>query len=117
MFCLRRDGLRIQRATPTPDIPIWDGAGAKGDAASHPAASLQVDGGWAKWAPYGQCSRTCGGGVQLAKRECTDPVPANGGSYCEGIRVKYRSCNLDPCSAAGKGPELSLLVVVCAWPV
>ena len=65
--------------------------------------SLQVDGGWAKWAPYGQCSRTCGGGVQLARRECSDPVPANGGSYCEGIRVKYRSCNLEPCAAAGKG--------------
>lgn len=65
--------------------------------------SLQVDGGWAKWAPYGTCSRTCGGGVQLAKRECTNPVPANGGSYCEGVRVKYRSCNLEPCSAAGKG--------------
>uniref|UniRef100_A0A8B9ZHP0 ADAM metallopeptidase with thrombospondin type 1 motif 15 n=1 Tax=Anas platyrhynchos TaxID=8839 RepID=A0A8B9ZHP0_ANAPL len=63
---------------------------------------VSVDGGWAKWAPYGQCSRTCGGGVQLAKRECTNPVPANGGSYCEGVRVKYRSCNLDPCSSAGK---------------
>uniref|UniRef100_A0A8B9FH90 ADAM metallopeptidase with thrombospondin type 1 motif 15 n=1 Tax=Amazona collaria TaxID=241587 RepID=A0A8B9FH90_9PSIT len=63
---------------------------------SHPTPSPQVDGGWAKWAPYGQCSRTCGGGVQLAKRECTHPVPANGGSYCEGIRVKYRSCNLEP---------------------
>lgn len=65
--------------------------------------SLQVDGGWARWAPYGPCSRTCGGGVQLARRECTDPTPANGGSYCEGIRVKYRSCNLEPCAAAGKG--------------
>lgn len=90
-----------------------DGASGEGDAAPHPSASPQVDGGWAKWAPYGQCSRTCGGGVQLAKRECTDPVPANGGSYCEGVRVKYRSCNLDPCPAAGKGLELSLLVVAC----
>uniref|UniRef100_A0A8C5TGL9 ADAM metallopeptidase with thrombospondin type 1 motif 15 n=1 Tax=Malurus cyaneus samueli TaxID=2593467 RepID=A0A8C5TGL9_9PASS len=65
-----------------------------------PFPSLQVDGGWAKWAPYGPCSRTCGGGVQLARRECSDPVPANGGSYCEGIRVKYRSCNLEPCTAS-----------------
>uniref|UniRef100_A0A8B9Q6X1 ADAM metallopeptidase with thrombospondin type 1 motif 15 n=1 Tax=Apteryx owenii TaxID=8824 RepID=A0A8B9Q6X1_APTOW len=58
--------------------------------------STCVDGNWGKWAPYGQCSRTCGGGVQLAKRECNDPVPVNGGKYCEGVRVKYRSCNLDP---------------------
>uniref|UniRef100_A0A8C3BV43 ADAM metallopeptidase with thrombospondin type 1 motif 15 n=1 Tax=Cairina moschata TaxID=8855 RepID=A0A8C3BV43_CAIMO len=69
----------------------------------HNISKYRVDGGWAKWAPYGQCSRTCGGGVQLAKRECTNPVPANGGSYCEGVRVKYRSCNLDPCSSAVPG--------------
>uniref|UniRef100_A0A8C7EED0 ADAM metallopeptidase with thrombospondin type 1 motif 15 n=1 Tax=Nothoprocta perdicaria TaxID=30464 RepID=A0A8C7EED0_NOTPE len=64
--------------------------------------STRVDGGWGKWAPYGQCSRTCGGGVQLAKRECDAPAPAGGGSYCEGVRVKYRSCNLEPCAGTGK---------------
>lgn len=95
--------------------PALDGAGREEGAASHSIASPQVDGSWAKWAPYGQCSRTCGGGVQLAKRECTNPVPANGGSYCEGIRVKYRSCNLDPCPVAGKGLELSLLVAVWTY--
>lgn len=64
----------------------------------------RVDGSWAKWEPYGPCSRTCGGGVQLARRQCSNPTPANGGKYCEGVRVKYRSCNLDPCptSASGK---------------
>uniref|UniRef100_A0A8D0EKV3 ADAM metallopeptidase with thrombospondin type 1 motif 15 n=1 Tax=Strix occidentalis caurina TaxID=311401 RepID=A0A8D0EKV3_STROC len=93
---------RGQIVCQTRHFPWADGTGCgegrfclKG-ASPHPPASPQVDGGWAKWAPYGQCSRTCGGGVQLAKRECTDPVPANGGSYCEGIRVKYRSCNLEP---------------------
>ncbi|KFP04472.1 A disintegrin and metalloproteinase with thrombospondin motifs 15, partial [Calypte anna] len=69
----------------------------------HNISKYRVDGGWAKWAPYGQCSRTCGGGVQLAKRDCTHPVPANGGSYCQGVRLKYRSCNLEPCSAAVPG--------------
>ncbi|XP_051895767.1 A disintegrin and metalloproteinase with thrombospondin motifs 15-like [Pristis pectinata] len=62
----------------------------------------KVDGRWGKWGPYGSCSRTCGGGVQLAKRECNKPTPTNGGRYCEGIRVKYRSCNLDPCPDNGK---------------
>ncbi|XP_015281986.1 PREDICTED: A disintegrin and metalloproteinase with thrombospondin motifs 15 [Gekko japonicus] len=61
-----------------------------------------VDGNWGKWAPYGPCSRTCGGGVQLAKRECNNPAPANEGKYCEGVRVKYRSCGLDPCSDSGE---------------
>lgn len=62
----------------------------------------QVDGSWAKWEPYGPCSRTCGGGVQLARRQCSNPTPANGGKYCEGVRVKYRSCNLEPCPSSGE---------------
>ncbi|KAM9469653.1 A disintegrin and metalloproteinase with thrombospondin motifs 15 [Clarias gariepinus] len=62
----------------------------------------RVDGQWAKWGAYGACSRTCGGGVQLAKRECSSPVPENGGKYCQGLRVKYRSCNLEPCKYSGK---------------
>lgn len=66
-------------------------------------SSTQVDGSWAKWEPYGSCSRTCGGGVQLARRQCSNPTPANGGKYCEGVRVKYRSCNLEPCPSSASG--------------
>uniref|UniRef100_A0A452HEC0 Peptidase M12B domain-containing protein n=1 Tax=Gopherus agassizii TaxID=38772 RepID=A0A452HEC0_9SAUR len=69
----------------------------------HNISKYRVDGSWGKWTSYGQCSRTCGGGVQLAKRECNSPTPANGGKYCEGVRVKYRSCNLDLCSESGLG--------------
>lgn len=63
---------------------------------------FQVDGRWGKWGPFGSCSRTCGGGVQLSKRECNNPVPSNGGKYCQGVRVKYRSCNLNRCPDTGK---------------
>ncbi|XP_061753596.1 A disintegrin and metalloproteinase with thrombospondin motifs 15-like [Nerophis ophidion] len=59
--------------------------------------SVKVDGRWGKWGSFGSCSRTCGGGVQLAKRECNNPVPSNGGKYCQGVRIKYRSCNLNRC--------------------
>uniref|UniRef100_A0ACB8EYD9 A disintegrin and metalloproteinase with thrombospondin motifs 15 n=1 Tax=Sphaerodactylus townsendi TaxID=933632 RepID=A0ACB8EYD9_9SAUR len=69
----------------------------------HNISKYRVDGNWGKWAPYGPCSRTCGGGVQLAKRECNNPPPANEGKYCEGVRVKYRSCGLDPCSDSVPG--------------
>ncbi|KAJ7995154.1 hypothetical protein DPEC_G00241620 [Dallia pectoralis] len=62
----------------------------------------QVDGHWGQWGQYGTCSRTCGGGVQLANRHCNDPVPEYGGKYCHGVRVKYRSCNLDTCPESGK---------------
>ncbi|XP_062844361.1 A disintegrin and metalloproteinase with thrombospondin motifs 15a [Trichomycterus rosablanca] len=64
--------------------------------------SKKVDGKWGKWDSFGPCSRTCGGGVQSAKRECNNPVPENGGKYCQGMRVKYRSCNLTPCPDTGK---------------
>ncbi|XP_067307940.1 A disintegrin and metalloproteinase with thrombospondin motifs 15 [Pseudorasbora parva] len=62
----------------------------------------KVDGHWGRWGLYGPCSRMCGGGVQLAKRDCNNPVPENGGKYCQGLRVKYRSCNLEPCKDSGK---------------
>lgn len=64
--------------------------------------SVKVDGRWGKWGPFGSCSRSCGGGVQLSKRECNNPLPSNGGKFCQGVRVKYRSCNLHPCPDTGK---------------
>lgn len=54
-------------------------------------------GGWGPWGPWGDCSRTCGGGVQFSSRDCTKPVPRNGGKYCEGRRTRFRSCNTDIC--------------------
>uniref|UniRef100_A0A8C3A6Z7 ADAM metallopeptidase with thrombospondin type 1 motif, 15b n=1 Tax=Cyclopterus lumpus TaxID=8103 RepID=A0A8C3A6Z7_CYCLU len=62
---------------------------------------IKVDGRWGKWGAFGGCSRSCGGGVQLAKRACDNPVPENGGKYCYGLRVKYRSCNLNTCPDTG----------------
>ncbi|KAG7471373.1 hypothetical protein MATL_G00123970 [Megalops atlanticus] len=58
---------------------------------------VAVDGSWGVWGPWGQCSRTCGGGVEFSHRECSDPEPQHGGRYCEGQRVKYQSCNTQPC--------------------
>lgn len=30
-------------------------------------------------------------------RECNNPLPQNGGNYCIGARVKYRSCGTQDC--------------------
>ncbi|XP_075524817.1 ADAM metallopeptidase with thrombospondin type 1 motif A isoform X1 [Dermacentor variabilis] len=57
----------------------------------------KVDGEWGPWQEYERCSRTCGGGIQSTRRECNSPTPAFGGRYCTGQRVKYRSCNTQPC--------------------
>nr|XP_055052202.1 A disintegrin and metalloproteinase with thrombospondin motifs 8 [Misgurnus anguillicaudatus] len=56
-----------------------------------------VDGGWGEWGPWQPCSRSCGGGVMFSYRECDQPLPQNGGKYCEGQRVNYQSCNTQPC--------------------
>ncbi|XP_052259939.1 A disintegrin and metalloproteinase with thrombospondin motifs 9-like [Dreissena polymorpha] len=56
-----------------------------------------VKGGWSKWSPYGKCSRSCGGGIKHATRECNNPIPSGGGRYCTGKKIKYRHCNTATC--------------------
>ncbi|XP_041417723.1 A disintegrin and metalloproteinase with thrombospondin motifs 9 isoform X2 [Xenopus laevis] len=59
---------------------------------------LQVtDGSWGSWSPFGACSRSCGGGIKTAIRECNRPEPKNGGKYCVGRRMKFKSCNTELC--------------------
>ncbi|KAK7101026.1 hypothetical protein V1264_023874 [Littorina saxatilis] len=58
-----------------------------------------VHGSWGQWDEWGDCSRTCGGGVEASQRQCDDPVPKDGGRYCVGLRKRYRSCNVTPCGA------------------
>jgi hypothetical protein len=54
-----------------------------------------IDGGWTTW---GQCSATCGGGIQM--RYCTNPAPQFGGTNCVGL--DSQSCN--PWACAGTCP-------------
>ena len=50
-----------------------------------------VDGGWSR---FGACSKACGGGTQ--SRNCSDPVPANGGKKCTGDATN--ACNTQACA-------------------
>ncbi|KAL9955596.1 hypothetical protein ACROYT_G036938 [Oculina patagonica] len=65
--------------------------------------SCPVDGGYSSWGPYGNCSKTCGGGVQTRDRTCTNPPPANGGKDCNGLgpSSSTRKCNEQPCGING----------------
>ncbi|KAM4719507.1 A disintegrin and metalloproteinase with thrombospondin motifs 6 [Anableps anableps] len=61
-----------------------------------------TDGGWGPWSLWGECSRTCGGGVSSSMRHCDTPAPFGGGKYCLGERKRYRSCNTDACPAGSQ---------------
>jgi len=56
-----------------------------------------INGGWGSWGSFGSCSRTCGGGVQFATRDCNNPYPENGGRLCLGNRRLIRSCRVQDC--------------------
>eukprot|EP00064_Thunnus_orientalis_P011993 superscaffoldBa00001789_g12026 len=58
---------------------------------------IKQDGNWGSWSEFGQCSRTCGGGVQFRTRECDNPRPANGGRTCVGAIYQFQMCNINEC--------------------
>ncbi|KAK6486779.1 A disintegrin and metalloproteinase with thrombospondin motifs 5-like [Huso huso] len=68
--------------------------------------SASNHGSWSSWGSWAQCSRTCGGGVQFARRQCNNPAPRNNGRFCTGKRAIYRSCNEGPCPANSKSFRL-----------
>ncbi|XP_034740073.1 A disintegrin and metalloproteinase with thrombospondin motifs 2-like isoform X2 [Etheostoma cragini] len=58
---------------------------------------IKQDGNWGSWSEFGQCSHTCGGGVQFRKRKCDNPRPANGGRTCMGRTNQFQMCNTNEC--------------------
>ncbi|XP_077094686.1 papilin isoform X2 [Siphateles boraxobius] len=51
---------------------------------------------WDEWSPYGECSRSCGGGVTARNRTCVTQR-TDGGHRCVGPDRSYRSCNIQDC--------------------
>nr|XP_033816119.1 hemicentin-1 isoform X1 [Geotrypetes seraphini] len=69
--------------------------------------TVQVHGGFSEWSEWRLCSVTCGQGVQKRIRQCTNPLPANGGRHCQGSDAETRSCQNKPCPADGNWSEWS----------
>uniref|UniRef100_A0A8B9LKD8 ADAM metallopeptidase with thrombospondin type 1 motif, 9 n=1 Tax=Astyanax mexicanus TaxID=7994 RepID=A0A8B9LKD8_ASTMX len=107
LWCTSPEGA--QRGCRTQHMPWADGTDcAPGKHCKHGLCipkehdSTPVEGAWGVWSPFGSCSRTCGGGIKIAVRDCNRPLPRNGGKYCVGRRMKFRSCNSEPCSKQNK---------------
>uniref|UniRef100_A0A3Q0SYC7 Complement factor properdin n=1 Tax=Amphilophus citrinellus TaxID=61819 RepID=A0A3Q0SYC7_AMPCI len=58
------------------------------------------DGNWGAWAPFGQCSVSCGVGLQLSLRMCDSPTPKYGGKLCDGPSTRSTICQ-SPCPVDG----------------
>lgn len=56
-----------------------------------------ADGNFTNWGPWGPCSVSCAGGVQMRSRNCTNPPPINNGADCQGPRDETQPCNAQPC--------------------
>ncbi|XP_040267540.1 papilin isoform X1 [Bufo bufo] len=56
---------------------------------------------WDNWSNWGECSRSCGGGVSFRERQCYSRR-ADGGSNCIGPTRNYRSCNVQECPEASR---------------
>lgn len=56
-----------------------------------------IPGNWGSWSEYDACTLPCNGGIKKSVRKCDNPVPRNGGNYCLGKRIKYKSCNTKSC--------------------
>ena len=52
---------------------------------------------WTNWAPWTECTLTCGGGTQITDRTCTNPEPQHGGADCDGDSHMTQSCNMEVC--------------------
>ncbi|XP_032660482.1 A disintegrin and metalloproteinase with thrombospondin motifs 20 isoform X2 [Chelonoidis abingdonii] len=102
LWCTSAEG--IHKGCRTQHMPLADGTECglgmhcyHGICVSKEMETRPVDGEWGPWGPYNSCSRTCGGGIKSTTRLCNQPEPRNGGKYCVGRRMKFRSCSTDSC--------------------
>ena len=71
---------------------------------------IPVDGNWAAWANWTDCSKTCLGGMKNRTRTCSDPPPDNDGANCTNstdptvtgnglVETELIPCNSFPCDS------------------
>ena len=56
---------------------------------------LTVDGEWESWAPWTECSVSCGNGTSTRERICHQPL--HGGDNCTGISKETKYCKIKEC--------------------
>ena len=62
-----------------------------------------MDGSWGSWDSWSPCSKTCKPSGEIAgqrsrSRECNNPPPSGGGTYCVEAPFEDQDCNTEPCN-------------------
>uniref|UniRef100_A0A667YJF4 SCO-spondin n=1 Tax=Myripristis murdjan TaxID=586833 RepID=A0A667YJF4_9TELE len=60
-----------------------------------------LDGQWSLWTPWGQCSVSCGAGLQSRYRFCSSPQRSGSGLPCLGPHREDQVCITAPCDRDG----------------
>uniref|UniRef100_A0A3B4XYZ2 SCO-spondin n=1 Tax=Seriola lalandi dorsalis TaxID=1841481 RepID=A0A3B4XYZ2_SERLL len=64
---------------------------------AHTHTIFAVDGQWSQWTPWGQCSVSCGAGLQSRYRFCSSPHRSGSGLPCLGPHREDQVCISTPC--------------------
>jgi len=75
-----------------------------------------VDGGYAPWGAWGECSQTCGNGTKSRTRECTNPPPMNKGKWCTGSDEDVSPCHIQACKTTTESPTTTKATTTTAKP-
>lgn len=104
-------GNCIRRRRCDSPVPANGGSTCPGqdtDTVSCSREPTPANGEWSPWVAVGQCSVTCGSGVQQRVRTCTNPVPLCGGASCPGNNIDTFACTSSPCPVDGSWGPWSL---------
>ncbi|XP_069128273.1 SCO-spondin-like isoform X2 [Argopecten irradians] len=88
--------------------PLYGGADCVGeynqtrDCNEH---NCPINGVWINWSEWGDCSVTCGGGLQNRNRTCDGPF--FGGKPCDGVDTEDQICSTNLCPIPGEWLEWS----------
>ncbi|KAL4231142.1 Thrombospondin type 1 repeat-containing protein [Mactra antiquata] len=72
---------------------------------------VQIDGTWAEWGAWGECSATCSNGYKTRERVCNDESPQGIGMYCWGEHDETDICDTGiecPSAPDNRGREFIL---------